>query len=95
MNKLSSFVTVPRIILNDKSCSSTSKLLLGLICSLSNSLGYCYANNNFFAKSLGLSNRTITKSLKELRDMAYIDYYYDNRKRLIYITRKTRNENNC
>ena len=44
------FIAVPRIVLKDNRYSSTDKLVLGMINSLSNNKGYCYAKNSMEEK---------------------------------------------
>ena len=52
------YVQVPMVVLTDVDLSSTTKLLMGLITTLSMKDGYCYASNRY------LSN--LLKYLKEL-----------------------------
>lgn len=80
-----SFIAVPRIILNDSNCSSTDKLILGIINSLSYNKEYCYANNKYFKKELGLGTKTISNSLSRLQKQKYIIIKYVDRKRRIYL----------
>lgn len=67
---------VPRIILNDQACSSTDKLIYGMINSLSNNKEYCYASNSYFAKELNVGAKTISKSLSKLKELNYIKIDY-------------------
>lgn len=62
-----SYTATPRIILNDSNCSSTDKLILGIINSLSYNKEYCYASNSYFAKELSLGTKTISNSLSRLK----------------------------
>lgn len=78
-----SFIAVPRIILSDGNCSSTDKLIFGIINSLSFKKGYCYANNKYFENLLGLSTKTISNSLSNLKKLKYIDIEYLGRKRIV------------
>ncbi len=70
------FIGVPRIILNDQTCSSTDKLIYGMINSLSNNKEYCYASNAYFAKELNVGAKTISKSLSKLKELNYIKIDY-------------------
>lgn len=79
------FVAVPRIVLNDKCCSQTDKLVLGIINSLSNNKEYCYASNSYFAKELNVGNKTISQSLSNLKKLNYINIKYEKDKRKIYL----------
>ena len=60
------FIAVPRIILNDQTCSQTDKLVYGMINSLSNNKEYCYASNSYFANILGVKEKTIFYSINNL-----------------------------
>ena len=78
-NRPNQFTMLPAGILQDLSLNSTSKLLYSLILSLASrddadfsEIGICYANNNYLASNLGVSVKTIQKSIKELTDNDYI-----------------------
>lgn len=71
-NNPEQYIIVPTALLQ-ADLSPNSKLLYGLILSLSrsnkftfNELGVCYANNNYLAKNLGVTKATIQKSINEL-----------------------------
>lgn len=65
--------------------SSDSKICYGLILSLSNTLGYSYATNDFIAEHLGISIRTVQRYIKELSEAKLIRVeYVRNKRRLIY-----------
>lgn len=57
---------MPNKILKDNKISSTSKLVFCLISSLTAQSGYCWANNKYLAGELNLSERQISRSIKEL-----------------------------
>lgn len=79
------FIAVPRIILNDQTCSQTDKLVYGVINSLSNNKEYCYASNSYFAKTLDVKEKTISNSINNLKRRKYIDVKFVNKKRRIYL----------
>lgn len=79
------FIGVPRIILNDQTCSSTDKLIYGMINSLSNNKEYCYASNGYFAKELNLTAKTVSKSLSKLKELNYIKIGYSKTGRRIML----------
>ena len=54
------YVEVPMIVLLDNDISSTSKLLMGLITTLTMKEGFCYASNKYLSNLLKVSRRTIT-----------------------------------
>ena len=88
MSFIGHFIATPRIILNDSNCSSTDKLILGIINSLSYNNGYCYANNKHFEEVLGLGTKTISNSLSRLKRLKYIDIKYVDKKRRIYLNQE-------
>ncbi len=82
---ISYFIAVPRIILNDQSCSQTEKLVYGMINSLSNNREYCYASNKYFANSLNVKEKTISNSINNLKRNNYIDIKFIKGQRRIYL----------
>lgn len=79
------FIAVPRIILNDQTCSQTDKLVYGMINSLSNNKEYCYASNSYFANQLSVKEKTISNSINNLKRKKYIDVKFINSQRIIYL----------
>ena len=79
------FIAVPRIILNDQSCSKTDMLVYGIINSLSNNREYCYASNSYFARELSVKEKTISNSINNLKRKNYINVKFVNGKRRIYL----------
>lgn len=76
---MENFIRIPMEVLNDKSISSSDKLLLGLIISFSNNdYHVAFASNAKYARTLGLSSRTITRSIKKLKDKNYIIVKFDS-----------------
>lgn len=82
---ISDFIAVPRIVLNDNIYSSTDKLVLGVINSLSYSKEYCYASNSYFSKILNVGTKTISNSLSKLNKQNIINIKYINNQRRIYL----------
>ena len=72
------FIAVPRIILNDQTCSQTDKLVYGVINSLSNNKEYCYASNSYFANTLSVKEKTISNSINNLKRKKYIEVKFVN-----------------
>lgn len=72
------FVRIPFEVLEDKNLQPTTKLLFGLILSLCNRNGYCWANNNYFIKTLSISRATTVRSFKELIKNNFILLENDN-----------------
>lgn len=79
------FIAVPRIILNDQTCSQTDKLVYGVINSLSNNKEYCYASNSYFANQLSVKEKTISNSINNLKRKKYVDVKFINSQRRIYL----------
>ncbi len=73
-------------IVKSNSINSTDKLMYGVIKALTNSIGYCYASNDYISKKVNLSKRTITKSISNLRKANYIRVETINYQRNIYLT---------
>lgn len=79
------YVQVPMIVLADVDLSSTTKLLMGLITTLSMKDGYCYASNRYLSNLLKVSKRTISSSITALRRKKYVEIGNDDSARKIYL----------
>ena len=79
------YVEVPMNVLLDEELSSTSKLLMGLITTLSMQNGYCYASNKYLSNLMKVSNRTITNCISSLKRKNYIEIEYIPNMRKIYL----------
>ena len=79
------YVQVPMVVLLDEDLSSTTKLLMGLITTLSMKDGYCYASNRYLSNLLKLSKRTISSSITALRRKKYVEIGNDDSARKIYL----------
>ena len=79
------YVEVPMIVLLDEDLSSTTKLLMGLITTLSMKDGYCYASNRYLSNLLKVSKRTISSSITALRRKKYVEIGNDDSARKIYL----------
>ncbi len=79
------YVEVPMVVLLDDGISSTAKLLMGLITTLSMKDGYCYASNRYLSNLLKVSKRTITSSITALRRKKYIKIDNEDNSRKIYL----------
>ena len=79
------YVQVPMVVLLDEDFSSTSKLLMGLITTLSMKDGYCYASNRYLSNLLKVSKRTISSSITTLRRNNYLKIDNDDSARKIYL----------
>ena len=79
------YVQVPMVVLTDIDLSSTAKLLMGLITTLSMKDGYCYASNRYLSNLLKVSKRTISSSITALRRKKYVEIGNDDSARKIYL----------
>lgn len=73
-------------IVKSKAINSTDKLVYGVITSLTKNKGYCYASNDYIAKKVSLSKRTITKTISNLKNANYIRVETVDYQRRIYLT---------
>ena len=62
------YAIIPTEVLSSKELSSSAKLLVGVLISLSNKNGYCFASNQYIADTLGMSITYVRSLIKELED---------------------------
>lgn len=79
------YVQVPMVVLADVDLSSTTKLLMGLITTLSMKDEYCYASNRYLSNLLKVSKRTISSSITSLRRNNYLKIDNEDSARKIYL----------
>ena len=74
MEKLepSYYAILPAPIRYDKDLSPSAKILYAEITSLTNQLGFCYANNKYFENLYQVSTQSINNWLKQLEKHGYI-----------------------
>jgi len=72
MTDLNWAAVIPAKFLISKDISSTQKLLLGLISSLSNLKGYCFASNEYLAELLDVSKTTVSQAISDLETKGYL-----------------------
>ena len=73
---LEHYIRIPESIFLDKIISPSSKSLYRYIQLFAIKKGYCYASNEYISNCFGLSKRSITRLLKELKDKEYIRIEY-------------------
>lgn len=79
-------VWIPKEIWLNKKLSMVEKGILTEIASLDNS-EHCYASNEYFAEFCQVSVATVTRSIKKLMDLGYIESVaFNGRSRLIKLT---------
>lgn len=72
MEKKNWNLIVPSVILFDNNLSSTEKILLSLIHSLSNETGYCYASNKYLSEVFNMNKVALSNILTHLENKQYI-----------------------
>lgn len=78
------YIIITHSIYADKNLNDGAKLTYGLILSLSQKNGLCYANNEYLAEQLNKSVRTVQTHLDALKKKRYIEVtLYKNNYRLI------------
>lgn len=77
------YAIIPATVRYDKKLKPAEKLLYGEITALSNKLGYCYANNRYFAELYNVTIGTVSKWISHLQSLDYI---------IIIIERNEKNE---
>lgn len=79
------YVEVPVVVLLDEALSTTTKLLMGLITTLSMQEGFCFASNRYLSNLMKVSRRTITSCIASLRKKNYIRVESEPNTRRIYL----------
>lgn len=60
----------------DADLTGDEKILYAEITALSNKHGYCYASNDYFAKLFSVTDVTVSRRLKKLKDKGYLKITY-------------------
>ena len=75
---------IPCRYLMSKDINSTQKLLIGLVSSLSNLKGYCFASNDYLAECLNISKITVSQLVSDLEKKGYFGrIIYRNHKKQV------------
>jgi hypothetical protein len=64
--------SIPSRYLIAKDINSTQKILIGLISSLSNMTGYCFASNEYFEELTSIKKVTISQLISDLERKGYV-----------------------
>ncbi len=72
MNTPSFWAVLPATIRYDDSLPPSARLLYAEISSLTNDVGYCFAQNEYFAKVFHLNLKSVQRLIKALSDRGYI-----------------------
>ena len=90
-------VVIPGIVLDDPTLKIEHIRLFGLISSLANKYGYCFASNRRLANTLRTTLRTLQKHLERLEKNGYIERREEgdefNNERHIYILEQFQKSN--
>lgn len=86
---------MPNTVLFDKKITATSKLVFVLISSLCAEKGYCWANNKYIGSQLSLSERQVSRSIKQLEKYLQIDSPFNEKRQIsldknVYAVRQKR-----
>ena len=70
--QFSAWANIPSKVLFDHDLSDRAKLLYGLISCMSNAYGFAFAKNYTLQRYLGVEERSLQRTLKQLLDGGYI-----------------------
>ena len=73
MEKPNYYAVIPANVRYDKDLTANAKLLYGEISALCDKEGHCWATNSYFANLYGLSQISISRLIKTLKDKGYIE----------------------
>ena len=66
------WAVLPAAVRYDQELSSSAKLLYAEISALTGETGYCFARNAYFENLYGLSERTVSRLIKDLAERGYL-----------------------
>lgn len=86
MKEIPSFYSIlPANARYNKELSSTEKIFFAEINALTNSYGYCNARNAYFCDLYDVDRRTISRWIKKLEQLNFINVVYESGERRIYL----------
>ncbi|HRR96485.1 MAG TPA: helix-turn-helix domain-containing protein [Candidatus Ratteibacteria bacterium] len=71
--KFSTWSVIPTEVMLNKEISSTTKIMYGIISSLCNEKGYCWASNDYLGELLGITRTRVSLIIKELVEIGLIE----------------------
>ena len=66
------FTVIPATVRQDDQLSTNAKILYGDIVALANASGYCFASNQYFTETLGVTERSVTRLIAKLAARGHI-----------------------
>lgn len=83
-NQISYYAVIPATIRYDTRLKAAEKLMYGEITSLTNRMGYCFANNKYFANLYNVTIHTVSQWISHLEKLGYIaiELIRDNKKQI-------------
>ena len=72
-NEINYYAIIPANVRYDTNLKPNEKLLYGEITALSNQKGFCYAQNQYFAKLFKVSNETVSRWISHLYELGYVN----------------------
>ena len=74
MGRAAAYMTsLPPRVRYDETLNPVAKLLFAEIMAMSDLTGFCYARNAYFAELFGLSPRTVSRLVEQLRSRGFVD----------------------
>lgn len=73
------YCVIPSNVMDDDRLTPNAKLMYGLISSLTNQKGYCYANNQFFQDYFKKNKNTIIGWINQLKEANHIQIEFDSK----------------
>lgn len=70
------YAVIPANVRYDKNLKANEKLLYGEIACLSNSKGYCFSSNNYFAELYGVTPQAVSSWVSNLEKCGYVKCEY-------------------
>ena len=78
------WAVLPANIRYDKTLTANEKILYSEITAMTQSVGYCYATNKYFAALYGVAKNTIRRYIQHLKEQGYIQVVMEGSERRIY-----------
>ena len=70
--KPDNYILIPAEVKNCKELKPNEKIIFGDITCLCNQKGYCWAGNHYFAELYGVSKRSVSRYINQLKELNFI-----------------------